>query len=103
MSEGAENFGIVSNYPEYQKGAYIPSHQSGRGRVWVSKSNGLLESVFVRTGLNDLKYTEINSSRLKPGDQVVLGVTSDNNTTPQQGQSPLTSQGQRGPGGGGFR
>ena len=103
MSGGAENFGIVSNYPEYQKGAYIPSHQSGRGRVWILKSNGLLESVFVRTGLNDGRYTEINSSRLKLGDQIVLGVTSDNNTTSQQGQSPLTSQSQRPPGGGGFR
>lgn len=101
----AAKFGVISNYPEYQKSAYIPSHQSGRGRVWVLKSNGLLESVFVRTGLNDGRYTEINSLRLKPGDQIVLGATSDNNTTSQQVQSPLTSQsqGQRGPGGGGFR
>jgi HlyD family secretion protein len=101
----ASDFGIVSNYPEYQKGAYIPSHQSGRGRVWILKTNGLLESVFVRTGLNDGRFTEINSSRLKPGDQIVLGATSDNSATSQQVQSPLTSQaqGQRGPGGGGFR
>jgi HlyD family secretion protein len=99
----AADFGIASNYPEYQKSAYTPSHQSGRGRVWILKSNGLLESVFVRTGLNDTKYTEINSSRLKPGDQIVIGATSDNNTSSQQVQSPLTSQGQRGPGGGGFR
>jgi len=99
----AAKFGIASNYPEYQKSAYTPSHQSGRGRVWILKSNGLLESVFVRTGLNDTKNTEINSSRLKPGDQIVIGATSDNNTTSQQVQSPLTSQGQRGPGGGGFR
>jgi hypothetical protein len=101
----AADFGIVSNYPEYQKSAYIPSHQSGRGRVWILKSNGLLESIFVRTGLNDGRYTEINSMRLKPGDQIVLGATSDNGATSQQVQSPLTSQsqGQRGPGGGGFR
>ena len=43
--------------------------------------------------------------RLKPGDQIVLGATSNNNGTSQQVQSPLSgqSQGQRGPGGGGFR
>jgi hypothetical protein len=101
----AAKFGIVSNYPEYQKSAYIPSHQSGRGRVWILKSNGLLESIFVRTGLNDGRYTEINSTKVKPGDQIVLGATSNNNGTTQQVQSPLTGQGQgqRGPGGGGFR
>ena len=96
----AANFGIISNYPEYQKSAYIPSHQSGRGRVWIVKSNGLLESVFVRTGLNDGRYTEINSLKLKPGDQVVLGATS-NSDGAAQGQSPLTSQAARP--GGGFR
>ena len=103
MSGGAEDFGIVSNYPEYQKGAYIPSHQSGRGRVWILKSNGLLESVFVRTGLNDGRFTEINSSRLKPGDQIVLGATSNNDASSQQVQSPLTSQSQGQRPGGGFR
>jgi len=105
VSGDAAKFGIVSNYPEYQKSAYTPSHQSGRGRVWILKSNGLLESVFVRTGLNDGRFTEINSMRLKPGDQIVLGATSNNNGTSQQVQSPLSgqSQGQRGPGGGGFR
>ncbi len=46
------NYGITSNFPEYQKNAYVPSHQSGRGRIWILKSNGLLESVFVRTGIN---------------------------------------------------
>jgi hypothetical protein len=102
-SGGAAEFGVISDYPEYQKSAYIPSHQSGRGRVWILKSNGLLESIFVRTGLNDGRYTEINSSRLKPGDQIVLGATSDNSATSQQVQSPLTSQSQRPPGGGGFR
>jgi HlyD family secretion protein len=101
----ASDFGIVSNYPEYQKGAYIPSHQSGRGRVWILKSNGLLESVFVKTGLNDGRFTEINSMRLKQGDQIVLGATSNNDASSQQVQSPLTgqAQGQRTGGGGGFR
>jgi hypothetical protein len=102
LSGGASDFGIISNYPEYQKSAYIPSHQSGRGRVWILKSNGLLESVFVRTGLNDGRFTEISSSRLKPGDQIVLGATSNSNGSSQQVQSPLSgkTQAPRGPGGG---
>ena len=94
----AANYGIASNYPEYQKSAYVPSHQSGRGRLWILKSNGLLESVFVRTGLNDGRYTEINSMKLQPGDQIVLGATSASDNATQTA-SPLTSQGPRG----GFR
>jgi HlyD family secretion protein len=105
VSGDAQKFGIVSNFPEYQKSAYIPSHQSGRGRVWILKPNGLLEQVFVRTGLNDGRYTEITSMRLKPGDQIVIGASSNGDTSTDQARSPLTgqSQGQRGPGGGGFR
>jgi HlyD family secretion protein len=101
LSGDAAKFGITSNYPEYQKSAYIPSHQSGRGRVWILKSNGLLESVFVRTGLNDGRFTEISSMKLKSGDQIVLGATSNNSDAATPVQSPLTSQGQRPPGGGG--
>ena len=102
LSGGAEEFGINSDYPEYQKSSYVPSHQSGRGRVWILKSNGLLESVFVRTGLNDGRFTEINSSRLKSGDQIVLGATSNAGNSSQQVQNPFSgqSQGPRGPGGG---
>ena len=101
-SGDAAKFGIVSNFPEYQKSAYIPSHQSGRGRVWILKANGLLEQVFVRTGLNDGRYTEITSMRLNPGDQVVLGATSGDSGS-DQARSPLTGQNQGRPmGGGGF-
>jgi len=60
--------------------------------VWILKTNGLLESVFVRTGLNDGRYTEINSMRLKQGDQIVLGATSNNDASSQQVQSPLTAK-----------
>ncbi|RPI06214.1 MAG: efflux RND transporter periplasmic adaptor subunit [Ignavibacteriae bacterium] len=98
----AGKFGITSMYPEYQKSSYVPSHQSGRGRVWMLKSNGLLESVFVRTGLNDGRFTEINSMKLKPGDQIVIGATSNNGAAAEQARSPLTGQGQ-GQRGGGFR
>ncbi|MGD0589685.1 MAG: efflux RND transporter periplasmic adaptor subunit [Bacteroidota bacterium] len=101
----SNDFSVISNYPEYQKNAYIPSHQSGRGRVWILKSNGLLESVFVRTGLNDGRFTEITTTKLKPGDQVVLGATSNNDSGTAQVQNPLAGSGQqqRPGGGGGFR
>ena len=96
-------FGITSNFPEYQKNAYVPSHQSGRGRVWILKSNGLLESVSVRTGLNDGRFTEITTTKLKPGDQVVLGATSNNDSGTEQVKSPLSGSTQQQPRGGGFR
>jgi HlyD family secretion protein len=102
-SSDAAKFGIVSNFPEYQKSVYNPSHQSGRGRVWILKSNGLLEQVFVRTGLNDGRFTEINSMKLNPGDQLVLGASTGDSGS-EQTRSPLTGQGQGRPmGGGGFR
>lgn len=97
----ANKFGIVSNFPAYQKSAYVPSHQSGRGRVWILKPNGLLEPVFVWTGLNDGRYTEITSPKLKSGDQVVLGAASSGDSGTDQARNPLAGQGQRM--GGGFR
>jgi HlyD family secretion protein len=101
-SSDAAKFGIVSKFPEYQKSAYVPSHQSGRGRLWILKANGLLEQINVRTGLNDGRYTEITSMRLNPGDQIVFGATSGDVPVGQTA-SPLTGQGQNRPmGGGGF-
>lgn len=101
--EDATKFGIISTFPEYQKNAYVPSHQSGRGRVWILKPNGLLEQVVVRTGLNDGRYTEITTPRLKAGDQIVLGATSSSDASLQSVQNPLAGQAQGRPGGGGFR
>jgi len=88
-SKEAGKFGIVSRYPVYEKSAYVPDEQFGRGRIWILKANGLLEPIFVRTGLNDGRYTEIFSERIKPGDQVVLGATSNGDSRQQQGQNPL--------------
>ena len=99
-SSDAAKFGIVSNFPEYQKSVYNPSHQSGRGRVWILKASGLLEQVFVRTGLNDGRYTEVTTMRLNPGDQLVLGASSGD-AAADQARSPLTGQGQQRPMGGG--
>ena len=101
MSKEAAKFGIESNFPEYQKSAYVASHESGRGRVWILKANGLLEAVFVRTGLNDGRYTEITTPKLQPGDQIVLGASSNGDSNAQS-SNPLAPQGGR-PGGGGFR
>jgi HlyD family secretion protein len=99
-SGDAAKFGIDSKYPEYQKSAYVPSHQSGRGRVWVLKSNGKLEPVFVRTGLNDGRYTEITSRRLNAGDQIVLGAVPRNDPSANVAPSPLAGQSQQRPMGG---
>jgi len=98
-SKDATKFGIVSNYPVYQKSAYTPDEQSGRGRVWLLKSSGKLEPVFVRTGLNDGRYTEVYSPKLKPGDQVVLGATSNGDSGQDQTRSPFSGGGRMG----GFR
>jgi HlyD family secretion protein len=101
-SSDAAKFGIVSKFPEYQKSAYVPSHQSGRGRIWILKATGLLEPISVRTGLNDGRFTEISTMRLNPGDQIVLGASSGDVPVGQTA-SPLMGQGQqRGMGGGGF-
>jgi HlyD family secretion protein len=92
-------FGITLSFPEYQKSAYVPLHQSGRGRVWILNASGKLEPVFVRTGLSDGRFTEITTETLKPGDQIIMGVLSSESAS-TQGTNPLTGQGQRPPGGG---
>jgi multidrug efflux pump subunit AcrA (membrane-fusion protein) len=92
-------FGITNIYPEYQKSAYVPSHQSGRGRVWLLNSSGKLQPVFVRTGVTDGRFTEITSDELKPGDQIVMGVSSNSESASGQTANPLTGQGQRPMGG----
>ncbi len=94
LTSAVAQYGIVSNFPEYQKGGYDPSLDSGRGRIWILKSNGLLQPVFVRTGLNDGRYTEIVSDKLQPGDQIVLGATANGGSN-NQTSNPLSGQGQR--------
>jgi len=83
-------FGITNSYPEYQKSAYVPSHESGRARVWILNSKGKLEPVFVRTGISDGRFTEITTDELKPGDQIVMGVSSNSDAGTEQARSPLT-------------
>jgi HlyD family secretion protein len=90
-------YGIVSNFPEYQKSTYDPSEDFGRGRVWILKSNGLLQAVVVRTGLNDGRFTQISSPKLSPGDQVVLGASANGDSDSGRSNNPLAG------GGGGMR
>ncbi|MCX6640338.1 MAG: efflux RND transporter periplasmic adaptor subunit [bacterium] len=97
-----KKYGIIQSFPEYQKSAYIPEHDSGMGKVWILNSKGKLEPVFLRTGLSDGKYTEITTTTLKPGDQIVIGASNNSGST-ENGQNPLTgSSGGHRPGGGGF-
>jgi HlyD family secretion protein len=96
-------YGIVSEFPEYQKGTYDASLDSGRGRVWILKPNGLLQAVFVRTGLNDGRFTEISSPKLQPGDQIVLGASALGDANGATASNNPLAGGQRQGGGGGFR
>jgi HlyD family secretion protein len=92
-------FGIQNNYPEYQKSAYTPSHQSARGRVWILNSSGKLEPVSLMTGLSDGRFTEITTQSLKAGDQLVLGASSNADAGTGQATNPLAPTGQRQMGG----
>ncbi len=70
-------FGIINRYPEYEKSTYDPSSDNGRGRVWILEANGKLAPVQVITGLNDGKFTEIMTPKLKDGDKIVIGVSTN--------------------------
>jgi hypothetical protein len=97
-------FGITQTFPEYEKSEYVPSHQSSFNRIWVFGAAGKIEPVYVHTGLNDGKFTEISSPTLKVGDQILIGLNSETETpTTNQARSPLSpTQGPR-MGGGGMR
>lgn len=99
---GATKFGITAMFPEYQKSLYVVQHDAGRARIWILNSKGRLEPVVVRTGVTDGRYTEISSANLKPGDQVVLGVSVIGESVAEQTRSPLTGGGGRMGGPGGF-
>ncbi len=95
-------FGITQRFPEYEKSAYVPLHQAGRGRVWVVNASGMLEPLYVVIGITDGKFTEVTGADLKPGEQIVLGATNTGDVATVQTQNPLTGGGQqRGTGGGG--
>ena len=96
-ASGAGKYTITKKFPEYQKSAYVPARQSSLARIWVLGKSGKMQAIFVRTGLNDGKYTEITTNALKPGDEIVLGVIGGGNgTTTEATRSPLSGQQGRG-------
>lgn len=98
-TERGTSFGIQHTFPEYQKSAYVPSRQSGRGRIWILNSGGKLEPLFVTTGLSDGRFTEIMSESAKEGDRVVIGATSPSDGVVAPASNPFMQQGQQGRGG----
>lgn len=60
--------------------------------VWIKK-DGMLHPVAVKTGLNDGAHSEIIAGNLKPGDEVVTGVTvikpEDKNSQQEDSGSPF--------------
>ncbi len=96
-------YGITDLYPEYEKSPYMPSHEGGRGRVFIVDSTGKLAPVFVRTGVTDGRYTEVTSPRLHAGQQIVVGLNYSSADVAEMARSPLTGGGSQRPMGGGFR
>ena len=98
MPQENASYGITQVFPEFQKSASSVAREVGTGRVWVMNAQGKLDPVALRTGLTDGRFTEVHTDALKPGDQIVLGVSSTNPAA-EQSASPLTG-GNRGPAGG---
>jgi HlyD family secretion protein len=85
--------------------APLPPVES-RGRAWLFMDHQL-KPVNLRLGITDGTYTELLSSELQPGMEVVTGVTglgtTRNTGAPQGTGNPLMPQRGGPPGGGGFR
>ncbi len=86
-------YGVTLKFPEYEKSGSDAVQRSGMGRVWILTGKGKLMPVFLKTGLNDGRFTEVSSSVLKEGDQLVLGVTSNAGEAATQSTNPLSGQG----------
>jgi len=100
-NSSTNKYEIVSSYPQYEKSSYEPYDKFGLGRIWVLNKNGKLQPLFVRTGLNDGRSTEIISDKLNEGEDIVIGADANSNDQSSQTSNPLTGQQQRqGPGGG---
>ncbi len=68
-------FGINSNYPQYQKSAFVSNDNFSMGRIWIlNESTNKLEPIFVRTGLNDGRASEIITNKLKSGTKIIVGI-----------------------------
>ncbi len=103
IPEGFAQYGITLKFPEYEKSAYVPEHEAGRGRVWVLTPKGKLTPVYVEVGVSDGRYTEVHSRNLSPGTQIVIGANSTTESSSDQARNVLTGGGQPRMMGGGFR
>ncbi len=90
----AGKYAIVSLYPQYEKSSYQPYSQVGVGRIWVLNSKGKLDPIFVRTGLNDGRMTEIIGGKIKDGESIVIGAIS-NSDDAVQGNNPFMDSNNR--------
>jgi HlyD family secretion protein len=75
------------------RGGGTRSLSSARSRVWVLNAGKKLKPVPVQLGLSDGMYSEIVGSPLKEGDEVVVGVISEE--SPQAPQTNPFSPGRR--------
>jgi HlyD family secretion protein len=96
LGKGVNQYTIINKYPQYEKSSFVPANQVGRGRVWVLNSKGKLEPVFVRTGLNDGRSSEIISGNIKEGEEIVLGADANSDQSESQNRNPFSGQQQGG-------
>ena len=96
IGKGVNQYTIINKYPQYEKSSFVPANQVGRGRVWVLNSKGKLEPVFVRTGLNDGRSSEIISGNIKEGEEIVLGADANSDQSESQNRNPFSGQQQGG-------
>jgi HlyD family secretion protein len=83
--------------PTTRRSASGAPAETTRGTLWVKADNGLLRSIRVRTGPTDGAMTEIQSSDLKDGAEVVVGeLRNDMAAAPGSPASPFTPQFGRG-------
>jgi HlyD family secretion protein len=73
-----------------------------QGAVYLLK-DGKPDRAMVLIGITDGSFTEVRSDRLKPGDKVIVGSETQNQTRNAGLQPPPGMGGMRGPGGGGRR
>ena len=69
------------------------------GRVWVVDAEGKLTPIRVKTGISNGTVTEVSGDSLKPGMNVVVGVTESTETASTRAPLGQNQQPQRRPGG----
>ncbi len=97
VSGDAAKFGIDQKFAFYQKTSFSPADQTGMGRLWIKDANGLLEPIVVRTGITDGRYTEIYTDKLKEGQEIIIGASSNlDNSASSSSASPFNQQNRMG-------